>query len=597
MPNSMRRNKRMDVSEQCVQQDDKEEEARWRKLKQEIIGATASLGIDQVGFTTADPFIELKARLQYSIDQGYASGFEEPDLDKRTQPKLLLEEARSIVAIAVAYPSKLEDAPKSEASAYRGIFARTAWGLDYHHVLGDRLNRLEAFIRARVLGKDLRVRSMVDTGELCDRGVAERAGIGFSGKNCSIISPKWGSWIYLGEMITNIPFPPDHPITDDCGDCTRCLDACPTNAFVAPGQLNAQLCLSFQTQSKQSLRAEMMRKMGNRLYGCDTCQIVCPKNKGLNWTHHEEMKPDPEIAKPLLVPILQLSNREFKDKFGSLSASWRGKKPIQRNAIVALGNFRDRSAVSDLNILLRHDVRHNIRATVAWSLGQIGGPEAKQALVAALHDEKEQSVVQAIQDAMEQCLNHVEPIYVQEMDSPIGTLTLAASATGLCAIEFGSVLDRSHKLSIWAQRTYGQIRLQRHPERLQIVRHQLEQYFQGERQSFDLAVCLTKQKIKGSKINPPDRLLTLDLQGTRFQRQVWQALLDIPYGETRSYKQIAQVIGRPKAVRAVGGANNHNPLPIIIPCHRVIGSNGRLVGYGGGVDKKIALLKLEGIQL
>lgn len=548
---------------------------RWRQLKQDIIEAAPALGIDQVGFTTADPFIELKARLQHSIDQGYASGFEEPDLDKRTRPELLLEDARSIIAIAVAYPSKLEESPRSKAGSYRGMFARTAWGLDYHHVLRDRLAKLEAFLRERVPEQELRVRSMVDTGELSDRAVAERAGIGFSGKNCSIISPQWGSWIYLGEMITNIPFPSDEPVTEDCGECTRCLDACPTSALVGPGQLNANLCISFQTQSKDILSHEMMTKMGNRLYGCDTCQIVCPKNKGMNWTHQPEMQPDPEKAKPLLVPMLQLSNREFKEQFGSLSAAWRGKKPIQRNAIVALGNFRDRSAVGELRALLREDTRYDIRATAAWALGQIGGTDAKQALLSALNREKEDAVVQAIDDALQQFDNHVEPIYVQEMESPIGMLTVASSATGLCSIEFGSVLDTSARLNAWAQRIYGRAALQRHPERLQEAIRQLEEYFRGERQSFDL---------------------TLDFQGTPFQREVWRALMDIPYGETRSYKQIAEAIGRPQAVRAVGGANNRNPIPVIAPCHRVIGADGRLVGYGGGMDKKATLLKLEGMQ-
>lgn len=172
--------------------------------------------------------------------------------------------------------------------------------------------------------------------------------------------------------------------------------------------------------------------------------------------------------------------------------------------------------------------------------------------------------------------NNVEPIYVQEMDSPIGMLTLASSTIGLCAVEFGGVADISTRLSAWAQRTYGRAVLQRHPERLQGAMRQLEQYFRGERKSFDLV---------------------LDMQGTPFQLEVWRALIDIPYGEARSYKQIAAAIGRPQAVRAVGGANNRNPLPLIAPCHRVIGSDGRLVGYGGGMGKKITLLELEGIQV
>src|SRR5690606_13961907 len=197
----------------------------------------------------------------------------------------------------------LSDPPKSEPGAYRGIFARTSWGEDYHHVLRRRLQALEAFILERV--PDARLESMVDTGVLVDRAVAERAGIGWSGKNCSIISPELGSWIYLGEMVTNIPFEPDTPVTEDCGDCTLCIDACPTGAIVGPGELNAKQCISFLTQTKEHIDDDLKRKMGNRLYGCDTCQVVCPKNKGKHWTHQAELQPDPEVVKSLLLPILK----------------------------------------------------------------------------------------------------------------------------------------------------------------------------------------------------------------------------------------------------------------------------------------------------
>ena len=121
---------------------------------------------------------------------------------------------------------------------------------------------------------------MVDTGELSDRAVAVRAGIGWSGKNCSVITPEFGSYVYLGEMITNIPFEPDTPMEDQCGTCTKCLDACPTGALIQGGQINAKRCISFLTQTKEVIPEEFRDKIGNRLYGCDSCQTACPKNKG-----------------------------------------------------------------------------------------------------------------------------------------------------------------------------------------------------------------------------------------------------------------------------------------------------------------------------
>ncbi|THF72650.1 tRNA epoxyqueuosine(34) reductase QueG [Cohnella fermenti] len=371
----------------------------WRELKKELLAAAPSLGIDKIGISSPDPFTELKERLKLHRELGYESGFEEPDLDKRTDPALLFDDPRSIIAIAVAYPSKMKNPPVSEPGARRGILSRSAWGEDYHHVLNDRLKRLGDWLAEKV--PEARALSMVDTGALSDRAVAERAGIGWSGKNCFVMSRELGTWTYLGEMITNLPLPPDRPVEDSCGDCTRCIDACPTGALVGPGQLNAQRCVSYLTQTKGILSEEAMEKIGNRLYGCDTCQIVCPVNRGIDIGRHAELQPDPEIAKPLLVPLLSMGNREFKEKFGSSAAAWRGRKPIQRNALIGLGNFRDEAAVPDIAKVLREDPRFELRATAAWALGRIGGSEAEAALAEASVAERDEQAREAIERALE----------------------------------------------------------------------------------------------------------------------------------------------------------------------------------------------------
>lgn len=362
----------------------------WQQLKRAIVEAAPSLGIDKIGFASADPFVELKSILIRHREAGYESGFEHPDINERVDPALIFDEPRSIMAIAIAYPSKLNDPPISEPGRYRGIISRSAWGEDYHRVLRRRLARLEAFIAERVQGA--RMQSMVDTGALVDRAVAERAGIGWVGKNCAVITPEWGSWIYLGEMVTNLPLPADIPVVEDCGDCTICIDSCPTGALVGPGQLNSSRCISFVTQTKGIVEDELKEKIGNRLYGCDTCQIVCPKNKGLNWTHQPDLQPDGELVKPLLVPFLTMGNKEFQQKYEHSASSWRGKKPIQRNAIIALGNFKDRTAVPLLADLLRNDPRAVIRATVAWALGKIGGEQAVEAVHKSLGVERDVTV-------------------------------------------------------------------------------------------------------------------------------------------------------------------------------------------------------------
>ncbi|MGG3284241.1 tRNA epoxyqueuosine(34) reductase QueG [Paenibacillus solani] len=593
----------------------------WEELKQELKAVAPELGIDDIGFASAEPFQSLKGILQNHRKLGYESGFEEKDLDKRVTPALPGTEPKSLIAIAITYHSKMNNPPKSEPGKYRGIMARSAWGRDYHQVLREAMDRLENYIKERV--PDVKLESMVDTGALVDRAVSERAGIGFSAKNCAIISPKFGSWIFLGEMVTNIPFPPDKPVTEDCGECTKCIDACPTGALVGPGQLNAQRCVSFLTQTKGFLDEEAMRKIGNRLYGCDTCQIVCPKNRGKNWTHQEDFKPDPEKAKPLLLPILDMSNREFKEAFGDTSAAWRGRKPIQRNAVIALGNFKDISAVPKLSEVLLKDPRPELRGTAAWALGRIGGEEAMNNLEKSMKSEGDSRVRDMLQQALNKLkpepkeneagveehnaadtspandhsgsangnqpeqqspvIHGVEPmavpeggpemLYYDELQTPIGSLTVCATEKGLCLIEFGSFYVKEAVIQQWSRTWAGNGGYTRDEARLAPAITQLKQYFSGELKEFDLP---------------------LDLRGTSFQLQVWEALKSIPYGTMCSYKDVAESIGRPKAVRAVGGANNKNPVPVVVPCHRVIGADGALIGYGGGPEIKRALLALEG---
>ncbi|NMD72565.1 tRNA epoxyqueuosine(34) reductase QueG [Bacillus sp. DNRA2] len=370
-----------------------------RLLKSEIIQYCREVGIDKIGFTSAEPFVELKNRLFRQRELGYQSGFEAPDIDKRTNPSLLLNGASSIISIALAYPVKMKNRVQSKADERRGIFSRASWGLDYHLVLKERLRLLEEFIMSKY--PQAVCQSMVDTGELVDRAVAERAGIGWSGKNCSIITPEFGSYVYLGEMVTNIPFEPDTPIEDRCGDCRKCLDACPTGALIQGGQINANRCISFLTQTKEFIPEEFRDKLGNRIYGCDSCQTACPENKRIDFHLHPELEPEPEQVKPLLKPILSMSNREFKERFGSLAGSWRGKKPIQRNAIIALAHFKDESAVADLIQVLKNDNRPVMRGTAAWSLAKIGGQVSLSALQEAKENEQDDDVLIEIQQALQ----------------------------------------------------------------------------------------------------------------------------------------------------------------------------------------------------
>ncbi|NJP36690.1 tRNA epoxyqueuosine(34) reductase QueG [Alkalicoccus luteus] len=338
-------------------------------LKDKLTAFSKTIGVDRIGFAPADPFVTLKERLRVQQESGYASGFEYGTIEERTTPRLLLPQAKTIISIAIAYPSKMKDAPKSVKGDRRGLFCRASWGEDYHHVLRRKLAQIEAFLEQEAPGS--RSRSMVDTGELSDRAVAERAGIGWSGKNCAVITPDLGSYVYLGEMITTVAIEEDMPLEDQCGTCTKCIDACPTGALVQGGQLDSQKCIAFLTQTKGMVAEQFRKKIGNRLYGCDTCQTVCPENKGVDEHRHPELEPDPEKVKPRLEPLLTMSNKEFKRIYGQMAGSWRGKKPIQRNALIALGVYKETASLPAVLDRMEHDPRPVIRATAAWAAAEI----------------------------------------------------------------------------------------------------------------------------------------------------------------------------------------------------------------------------------
>lgn len=371
----------------------------YEQLKQEIIAYSKTIGIQKIGFTTAEPFLFLKKRLEKAKEEDVLTGFEHPNIDERVYPGLIFEAAQSIIAIALAYPSKLKESPVSKREARRGVFARVSWGTDYHTILREKLALLEAFIQEKV--PEAKFKSMVDTGELSDVAVAERAGIGWRGKNTLLITPEYGSFVYLGEMITNLAFPADQPMEDLCGSCNQCVKACPTGSLLGEGKMNPKICLSYLTQTKDMLPEEYREKIHNRLYGCDTCQVVCPFNRGHDFHLHEEMEPDPELVRPELKPLLSLSNKEFKEKFGKMAGSWRGKKPLQRNALLILARYKDQTAVPDIIQCLEKDPRPVIRGTAAWSLAKIGGKEAKTAVYRANQVEENEEVQAEIKRAIQ----------------------------------------------------------------------------------------------------------------------------------------------------------------------------------------------------
>lgn len=175
--------------------------------------------------------------------------------------------------------------------------------------------------------------------------------------------------MYLGELITNLEIEPDQPVDYGCGDCRRCLDACPTSCLLGDGSMDAKRCLSFQTQDKGMMALEFRKKIKTVIYGCDICQICCPYNKGIENPLASTI--DPELAEPELIPFLELTNKSFKEKFGMIAGSWRGKNILQRNAIIALANGHDKTAVVKLMEIIDKNNNPIHTATAIWALGEI----------------------------------------------------------------------------------------------------------------------------------------------------------------------------------------------------------------------------------
>ena len=335
-------------------------------IKEEIINLAKKIGISKIGFTTADDFDYLEKSLRLAVEEGRNSGFEHKNIEERIKPKLSLASAKTIISIAVAYPHKLKQQPQKTAYK-RGKFTPNSWGLDYHYVLQDKLDRLAKGIEE--LTADFEYKGMVDTGALVDTAVAQRAGIGFIGKNGLVISKEFGSYMFLGELITNLDIEPDQPVDYGCGDCNRCVTACPTSCLIGDGSMNAKRCLSFQTQDKGVMDLEFRKKIKTVIYGCDICQICCPYNKGLDNPLATEI--DPDLSHPELLPYLELSNGQFKEKFGHVAGSWRGKNILQRNAIIALANANDRSAIPKMLEIIDKGQNPIHVSTAIWALSQL----------------------------------------------------------------------------------------------------------------------------------------------------------------------------------------------------------------------------------
>lgn len=307
-------------------------------LSQKIKRKALEIGFHKIGIVRAEPLSEDGERLQKWLENDFHARMQwmEKEPEKRADPRLLFPGAKSIVVVALNYFTPHEH-EESEAS---GKISRYAWGDDYHDVLKEKLRELLDWIKAEIPEADGKI--CVDTAPIMDKAWAVRAGLGWLGKHSNLITKEYGSWVFLGEILLNLELEYDtETIEDHCGTCTKCLDACPTNAIVAPYLIDSKACLSYQTiESRDAeLPSEITENLNGWLYGCDICQEVCPWNRFQKPTEETRFEPRHENVSADLDKVLSLTPEKYAEKFRRSAMKRTKLGGLKRNA-QALKNRR-----------------------------------------------------------------------------------------------------------------------------------------------------------------------------------------------------------------------------------------------------------------
>jgi epoxyqueuosine reductase len=331
----------------------------------------------------------------------------------RRDPHRLVPWASSVVSVGMNYFTSLPRPRVTDGT--KGWISRYAWGEDYHEVMKGKLESLLATIRDWRVGS-VDGRAFVDSGPVLEREWAGVAGMGWIGKNTHLISPKKGSWFFLGELFLSIPLAYDRPIRDRCGKCDLCLKACPTGAFVGPYVLDARRCISYLTiELKGSIPRHLRPLVGNHIFGCDICQEVCPYNVKAQATAESAYAPRAGLYAPDLISFLTLTRAEFRQRFRGSPILRAKRRGFLRNVAVALGNLRSAEALPALMRAL-NDEEPLVRGHVAWALGRIGSPAAIDALEARLSIEDDAEVRNEIEAAIDGIRSQTSDIGHQAAD-------------------------------------------------------------------------------------------------------------------------------------------------------------------------------------
>lgn len=338
-------------------------------IKEAIRAKALALGFDAVGFARAEVAAEARREFLAFLAEGCHGDMDwlAAKAERRSDPQTLWPEARTVIVLGQNYgpsddPLALLDRKDRAAIS---VYARNA---DYHDLIKKRLKAL-----ARWIHEDLQaeVKVFVDTAPVMEKHLAQAAGLGWQGKHSNLVSLDLGSWLFLGEVFTDLELNPDAAEADHCGTCRRCLDVCPTDAFLGPYRLDARRCISYLTiEHKGHIAEEFRQAMGNRIYGCDDCLAVCPWNKFAQRTAEPSFLPRAELTAPRLADLLQLDDATFRQVFAGSPIKRIGRDRFVRNVLIAAGNSGEIGLAPRAEALL-DDPSPLVRAMAVWALAQL----------------------------------------------------------------------------------------------------------------------------------------------------------------------------------------------------------------------------------
>ena len=360
-------------------------------LEARIKAQALGLGFDACAITSVEHAWPAAARLEAFVAQGRHGdmAWMQTTLERRVHPQAMWPGARSAIVLALNYGPD-HDPLAGLADKSRGTISVYAQGDDYHDLIKK---RLKALARWLVVARPCQVKVFVDTAPLMEKPLAQAAGLGWQGKHTNLVSRDFGSWLFLGSVLTDLALAPDAAESDHCGACRACLDVCPTGAFPAPYQLDARLCISYLTiEHAGPVPEEFRPALGNRIYGCDDCLAVCPWNKFAQAGRETRLAARDELRAPDLAGLARLDDRAFRALFAKSPVKRLGRDRFIRNVLIAIGNADDRALAVEAELLLQ-DESPLVRGAAVWALSQwTGRAEFEARAASALQTEPDAGV-------------------------------------------------------------------------------------------------------------------------------------------------------------------------------------------------------------